>query len=232
MSHALLLPAHVYACVANRHLVFLDLRQDKYLCLDQASSEVVGAMLRYEVACGASNGERAVPPAEILSSLLARNLVTQDTMLGRPGAPASVPEASETFAGSIPATLGARHIAGFASASISAGASLRWQPIERIVERVRRAKPTGRPPATARPEEVAEVVASFGALRPYYPRPYLCLFDSLALLNYAARFGLFPTWVFAVRMDPFAAHCWVQDGSRVLNDTVEHVREYTPIMSV
>jgi hypothetical protein len=35
-----------------------------------------------------------------------------------------------------------------------------------------------------------------------------------------------------VQTRPFAAHCWVQHGDIVCNDTVEHVSGYTPIMVV
>jgi hypothetical protein len=72
----------------------------------------------------------------------------------------------------------------------------------------------------------------FDSLRLFYPRPYLCLFDSLALIHFLARFGLYPDWVFGVQADPFEAHCWVQAGSVVLNDTVERVSAFTPIMYV
>jgi hypothetical protein len=79
---------------------------------------------------------------------------------------------------------------------------------------------------------VGKYTAAFHALRQYYPREYLCLFDSLALVEFLARYDVFPHWVFAVKMEPFGAHCWVQDGSVVLNDTVEYVREFTPIMVI
>jgi hypothetical protein len=59
-----------------------------------------------------------------------------------------------------------------------------------------------------------------------------CLFDSLALLEYLARHGIYADWVFGVQTRPFAAHCWVQHGDIVFNDTVEHVSGYTPIMVV
>ena len=58
------------------------------------------------------------------------------------------------------------------------------------------------------------------------------LYDSLALLEYLARYGIYADWVFGVQTRPFAAHCWVQHGDIVFNDTVEHVSGYTPIMVV
>jgi hypothetical protein len=59
-----------------------------------------------------------------------------------------------------------------------------------------------------------------------------CLFDSLSLLNFLARYGIHADWVFGVQARPFAAHCWVQLGDIVFNDTIEHVSGYTPIMTV
>ena len=71
----------------------------------------------------------------------------------------------------------------------------------------------------------------FNVWRAYYVRPSLCLFDSLCLLEFLACYALFPKWVFGVNAEPFQAHCWVQEGTAVLNDTVERVSAYTPIMS-
>jgi hypothetical protein len=35
-----------------------------------------------------------------------------------------------------------------------------------------------------------------------------------------------------VKLEPFGAHCWIQDDDTVLNDTVEVVRQYTPVLVV
>jgi hypothetical protein len=43
---------------------------------------------------------------------------------------------------------------------------------------------------------------------------------------------VYPDWVFGVNADPFEAHCWVQAGNVVLNDTVAWVSGFTPIMVV
>jgi len=44
--------------------------------------------------------------------------------------------------------------------------------------------------------------------------------------------GHSPTLVFGVAMYPFRAHCWVQDGDRVLNDSIENVRQFEPILVI
>jgi hypothetical protein len=40
------------------------------------------------------------------------------------------------------------------------------------------------------------------------------------------------TFVIGVATRPFVAHAWVQIAGSVLNDTVEHVQDFAPILSV
>jgi hypothetical protein len=120
----------------------------------------------------------------------------------------------------------------FTTSAIRAAATLRFSKIDRIVAAVSRRSGRGQSLIHADLDRVRRAFIVFSTLRPFFPKEYLCLFDSLALLNFLAHYDLFPRWIFAVKMDPFAAHCWVQEGSVVLNDSIEYVRNYTPIMSV
>jgi hypothetical protein len=82
-------------------------------------------------------------------------------------------------------------------------------------------------------ERARQLMEVFGRLRVFlFSHREECLHDSLALLEFLARYGIFPDWVFAVRARPFVAHCWVQYQDVVFNDTAEHVGGYTPIMVV
>ena len=59
-----------------------------------------------------------------------------------------------------------------------------------------------------------------------------CLPRSIALsISLAAR-GCRTHVVLGVKLAPFAAHCWVQSASEVLNDSLEEVQRYTPILVV
>jgi hypothetical protein len=78
----------------------------------------------------------------------------------------------------------------------------------------------------------ARLISIFRKLRPLFPRPYLCLFDSLALLEFLAGYDCLPHLVFGVVADPFEAHCWLQAGSVVLNDDLERTGQYKPIFTV
>lgn len=57
-----------------------------------------------------------------------------------------------------------------------------------------------------------------------------CLPRSIALTLGLATRGIRTNLVIAVKTAPFAAHCWVQHGSDVLNDSVEEVRRYHPLL--
>ncbi len=69
----------------------------------------------------------------------------------------------------------------------------------------------------------------FRLARPYIPIKPNCLLDSLALAKFLARRNLYADVVFGVTSDPFSAHCWLQTGTVVVNDSVGNVDTYTPI---
>ena len=131
-------------------------------------------------------------------------------------------------------TIGIRAVLTFVFASIFANLALRFWRFERVIRRVARRKATH--PFASDPLDIARVrqlVDTFGRLRVFlFSHREKCLHDSLALLEFLARYGIFPGWVFGVRARPFVAHCWVQHEDVVFNDTVEHVAGYTPIMVV
>jgi hypothetical protein len=76
-------------------------------------------------------------------------------------------------------------------------------------------------------------VTAFVHLRPlFYTTREACLLDSLTLTHFLARYGVFPTWVFGVKTDPFYAHCWVQQGDFVFNDSPDFIKGFSPILVV
>jgi hypothetical protein len=124
--------------------------------------------------------------------------------------------------------LGWHFMRSFIRASLITSYKLRKVGIEGIVKAVdRRSFQRIRSDSTI---PIADLVGAFLLLRPLYPRTYLCLFDSLCLIHFLIQFQHSPQWVVGVKVEPFGAHCWVQDGDTVLNDTVEAVRQYTPIL--
>jgi len=80
------------------------------------------------------------------------------------------------------------------------------------------------------PDRLIPLSQVYGRLRSMLPLHDICLPDSLALHALLCRRGLASTLVIGVRLDPFMAHCWLQAGGIVLNDTCDHVSPYRPIL--
>lgn len=59
-----------------------------------------------------------------------------------------------------------------------------------------------------------------------------CLVSSFAMLDFLHRQGCDARAVFGVMARPFRAHCWVQSETEILNDEVDHVRIFTPILAI
>lgn len=72
----------------------------------------------------------------------------------------------------------------------------------------------------------------FARARPYVPIQPTCLLDSMSLLRFLSRRGLRANIIFGVMPEPFAAHCWVQAGDMVLNETLSDANAHTPIRIV
>jgi hypothetical protein len=82
-------------------------------------------------------------------------------------------------------------------------------------------------------QENLESLESFFRLRIWFYTAFRhCLFDSLVLSVFLTRRTVPCTFVIGVSTRPFAAHAWTQIGDCVLNDTIEHVLSFTPILAV
>ncbi|ASR45178.1 hypothetical protein BEN78_15170 [Xanthomonas citri pv. mangiferaeindicae] len=74
-----------------------------------------------------------------------------------------------------------------------------------------------------------DAAGTFARARLAVPIETCCLLDSLSLLRFLSGRGLFARLVMGVTGSPFSAHCWVQAGDLVLNDSVGHAMAHTPI---
>jgi hypothetical protein len=241
-SRFYLLP-HVHACSTNRFWVFLDLRRDRYLCIHK--DELVPIAPLIEGLTTSPAGENLIfePSAidAIATQLLNANLIAkrprhlesanERSFRAQPPRPVSVVETGHVRLG--PRLL-LTALPLMMLACARADGYLRRKPIEWTVERVRKRNMNADDGATIdRFERTLRLVAAFRLFRPLYPRPYLCLFDCLAMSEFLAFYRIYPFWVFGVAADPFEAHCWIQVGESVLCDTTTHgFNLYTPILTV
>lgn len=233
------LSKHAFCCLADNHYVFLDLRSDEYLCLGRMHTDAVKSLLN---GCQVINehpvgiqfqGDGGPDRSAVVEALLQKGLLVKDVAKGKLPAPPSVNAPAVSLMEGVDMSrpgINPAHVWNFFTASATASKNLRWGSIEHTVRTVED-RNSGHIMAVDI-SLITGLFAIFQTLRLYYPRPYLCMFDSLALLHFLARYGIFPQWVYGVKLEPFAAHCWVQAGDLLINDVIDNVRDYTPIMSV
>ncbi|MEN7537283.1 lasso peptide biosynthesis B2 protein [Aurantiacibacter flavus] len=106
---------------------------------------------------------------------------------------------------------------------------VRRTPLQKLVVEVSRCN-TGSGQSASR-ISVTDLAMEFARIRAWFPKHQTsCLPDSLALSMFLNRYGHAATLAFGVTVHPFGAHCWVQTGTTLLNDTLDHVVRYTPIL--
>jgi transglutaminase superfamily protein len=246
------LARHVFVCVQGEHVVFLDVRKDRYFALESARTAGLGCFVPgWPVTAPLAidyvrRGFDATAPviAEqidlaaltgVIALLLEKNILTAESGSGKT-AEATVARPLE---GDLPADaiderprIGPDLFCRFVSAAVRARLLLKYRSFEGVIGRVRHRvrRPSAIDIADSR---LLNLLAGFATLRPFFfAAKDACLFDALSLGEFLAGYGVYPEWVFGVQSRPFAAHCWLQLDGVVLNDTVDHVRRYTPIMIV
>lgn len=79
---------------------------------------------------------------------------------------------------------------------------------------------------------IGEVAEAFEWSRLIFSSKDRCLVRSLAFVSVCIDLRQHVSLVLGVTASPFSAHCWVQRDDCVLNDTVERVRPFTPILVI
>jgi hypothetical protein len=227
-----------YACLAGNYLVFSDLRGDMYRCLSRENTEIVlrslpGFQVTNAPPAAGANCINAAHLQRVMGVLSSAGLVC-NAASGRSFAPIRVPVPTASLVSdSGPTAPRPRpgHFASFLHACLKASAMLRMQSIRRTVRSVEAHRHRLCKVNRLGLDSMHNLTRSFHRMRPYYGRAYLCRFDSLALIEFLFSHRCLPLWVFGVKCEPFAAHCWVQDDNYILNDSVEYVQRFTPIMA-
>lgn len=224
----LFLPDHVYFCYRGDAVVFLDLAHDDYTFVGAAGAAALRGI--------ASLDSSQISPEQraALNELLEGGLLTTDRNKGRDVAPTvsahpTQPLLDDDTAATARTRIG--HIWNFFVASTLAAARLRWGHLHRTIARVQHRK-SERASIPVDIERSRELVAIFKRLRALFPRRYLCLYDSLALIEFLARYEIYPSWIFGVQLEPWTAHCWVQEAEYAFNEGVEEAAGYTPVMVI
>jgi hypothetical protein len=212
-------------CRLEGGLIFLDIQRDQYFRL---SSELERAFVDYWQGDGCATSD--------VGGLVKRNILTPSTTWTvRSWAPAvDAPNRSAFESFPLEKKLRTTEILEVLGIVCSTRFQLRLRSLREVLNSLiayRRTRAPRQIPTPAEPslQHLRDVTSIFRRARLYVPIEPCCLLDSLALARFLAHHNLHADIVFGVTGDPFSAHCWLQVGTLVLNDSVGNVDTYTPI---
>lgn len=215
LSATVISPApSIHVASIEDDLVALDLENDAYFCLPGLGRHLIDA----------GDGQWTASNAAIADGLIETGLF-QTAALRPPGPvlPSAV-RTSRCYVGPGPGSM-----AGVPLATIMIREA--W----RIHGRSLKALIGRSPNLPLRHDQTSEAMADarlFDQWMPWVPGQGQCLYRAYLLRAFLASRGRGSTWVFGVRTWPFSAHCWLQVGDVLLDDDLDRVALYTPIMAV
>lgn len=232
-----LLAEHVRLAISEGQVVLLDLKNDRYLGLGRSESSALSRIVvewpQIDYPGGDSDAISQQDADVLLREMLDRQLIAVNELAHTRRQPAPALDAAFAAIAPMAQPHVLKHSKNCLLGFVAASLKLRLMGLESVVRNVAARKATRGCVAQPDPRHLSELVAVFMTLRPWlFTAKDACLFDSLALLEFLARYEIYPTWVFGVVAAPFAAHSWLQHGGVVLNDYPENVLKYSPILVV
>lgn len=215
------LPGHVHVCVLEEDIVFLDLASGEYSSLVGVS----GAIRLVD------DGEViAIDDETLAAELAAARLIEPATRhLPRPRRRAS--ERLRDLSGDDQLSSTRCSLGEIAQILLNSVWLFHRRSLAELVQYAQLADRQARPgPQDA--EALAMHVQAFWRALAFVPFQGECLYRAFLLLLYLRRGGFDAQWVFGVRTWPFHAHCWLQSGELVLDDSVDRLVAYQPILAV
>ncbi|MBX9815470.1 MAG: hypothetical protein A4S12_04415 [Proteobacteria bacterium SG_bin5] len=220
----LALRAGISFCDVSDRLLFLDVVADRYFCLGEKAESAFRKMIsRHDL----DPGEMRALAGLLRSGILAE---TDDADVPMAFSPPDNPTAS--FLDISVQRADVRQVAAALSALAFTRLSLRFGHLHAVLRKLADAKPSPSAAPTIAPESMQKVAAAFERTARIVRSHDQCLSRSVAVARRLAALGLPGDLVIGVRLRPFAAHSWVQAGAWLVNDRIDTVRTYTPILSV
>jgi hypothetical protein len=225
------LPHHVHACFAADRTIFLDMKRGTYFGLDPEQT----GLLRHALDDPAQT-EASAPT--VAAELMGAGLLTTSRSASKTFLPPSThaPEASLLPLIDTPPRISTARVVRFFATCSAVALRLKLRPLDHNLSHLarRKSRVTTRFATDGSDlDQARDLTRAFIHLRPLaYAARNRCLLDSLTLAEFLASYGIRATCIFGVRANPFEAHCWVQIGSHVVNETPEMARRYAPILSI
>ncbi len=204
----------IHVAVVEDDLVALDLETDAYFCLPD-----VGRYLKCE------DGGRWIAASAAVAQGLVETGLFQTGSSDRPLIlPAPAVRTSRRYEG--PEGGFFSHLA-LARVMASEAWRIPGRPLRALIGRS-----PGLPLRYDRADDAMAEARLFDRWTPWAPGQGQCLYRACLLRAHLASRGLGSTWIFGVRTWPFSAHCWLQVGDVLLDDDLDRVALYTPILVI
>src|SRR3984957_7752543 len=207
-----LLARHSYVQVLDGQLVFLDLRNSKYLSCKNAGALVESIVGLPGLQVPLSDGDRRAV-ASACEDFERRGLLTRDMARGKTAEPVRQRQAIQHAYYAwydVRRRIGVLDVLPFVLAVVEA---LGWSwgvSVRRTMAILRRRAVAGRRRRQeSNLEDIKELTGIFFRIRPlFYTAKERCLFDSIALTNFLNHRGVYPRLVIGVKNQPFQPHFW------------------------
>lgn len=213
----------LYHCSVGAGVIFLDITENRYFALPAAG---VDAFRRLVL----RNGEHFPGADAALSPLIQKGYLVQSS---DPKNAFPTINTSPAMIDDENSSLSPLHLPTFLLA-LSWEFIISWRlrrcALSSVLEkssRIRRQAIVSRETRTLR---IRRAVTAFAHTGLIFGRTDRCLPRALAMYSLCRSLGVSIQCVIGVRSDPFAAHAWTQDEERILNDSVEQVGHYSPIL--
>lgn len=219
---------HIRHCDVDEGAVVLDLRTERYIAVPPLARHALDNIAR-DAPFDASDS------SEVIEALLGAGFITtrqEQTVLPRLCQPLPSESLLETLHGTARPPLKWTAIAAFLAAYTSAAYKLRRLRFDQVLQSMhtRKSAIAASAPGASR-EYIQALVQTFRWQRLWtYTGTDKCLLDSLVLIDFLCRFDVAAMLVLGVQSKPFGAHAWVQWQDKILNDTLEKVSRYAPIL--
>lgn len=209
-------------CRTSGRFVFLDVAQNRYFALP---NEVERSFARWLAADELSGNDR-----ECLAEIAESGILLSASPAEIPPACPPPPPAARAIADEESATTGAgilHALLRFAEASLA----LKLLPLSMILERLGRRK-RALDCSRSSVDAVYRVAAALKTSALLATPLNRCLPRSITAAHMLLDWRCSPELIIGVRLQPFAAHCWVQCAGLLVTETVDEVGEFTPILTV
>jgi Transglutaminase-like superfamily len=234
------LSMHTHFCECSDGIIFLNVKTQRYQGLSKADAEHLRTVVS-EWPANPNAAMQGCPDLEsatrIAESLVGLGILSRHPLDSRP--PIQVTnQAVESIQvlGLLgrPPRLDAGHVFNFLYSWAWTKVRLRTSSLATLTRDARRryARLTEGAQIPSR-ETLHRLLTIFARLRPwFYTAHNKCLLDTLTLITFLSRYEVPANWVFGVVPKPFQAHCWAQCHRLVLNDSLEHMEYFTPILKI